>query len=170
MGTSYLAIGRNRSCSFKSKSASSAELLDIVKWGGILKWEWKRNKQIEWRKWVSNSPLDSHSDRGGLLLMQKGKMLVMARQDGEGESYPAFAIWGHHMERESFMVRCWCQWREKSDDKEKEAKEEDWRKVILCRHSGVWIIDWLGSWGGGARQGWIQRLLYLKDFIEVYTL
>jgi hypothetical protein len=68
------------------------------------------------------------------------------------------------------MVRCWCQWREKSDDKEKEAKEEDWRKVILCRHSGVWIIDWLGSWGGGARQGWIQRLLYLKDFIEVYTL
>lgn len=47
MAASYLAIGRNRSCSFKSKSASSAELLDIVVWQlwcKKKKWERETNK------------------------------------------------------------------------------------------------------------------------------
>jgi hypothetical protein len=56
----------------------------------------------------------------------------------ERDSYPAFIVWGRNIECKTFVMRCQCRWKEKSDE---EAKKEQGKalteKWIFVAKSGV---------------------------------
>jgi hypothetical protein len=70
--------------------------------------------------------------------------------DGEEKTYPAFVIQSRCIERESFVVRCQCRWKEKKRDEEAKKKQQGLtgKMLFFCRQSRSWNFR-LAVGGGG---------------------